>query len=249
MSSPGCGRWTCPAVQPAQSGHVLRQPRRVGVHAGQRGLRLVERYHTNFVRAGAKLGPTQKTRLGAINQELAGLFTKFSQNLLHDEDGYDLYLKEADLAGLPADVRCLRPVAARTPSAPPPAAIASSSESVPVTLETNGMRGACMFTLRAIGYVHSPYKATEQVPKGPGAKHEAEEIVAKAQRDAEALVERRTRMAEEKIAAEERAAVDQLRVAAADAATKAAARLIAERHDAGTDAQIVDRAIKDIAGR
>jgi F-type H+-transporting ATPase subunit b len=81
------------------------------------------------------------------------------------------------------------------------------------------------------------------------AKHEAEEIVAKAQRDAEALVERRTRMAEEKIAAEERAAVDQLRAAAADAATKAAARLIAERHDAGTDAQIVDRAIKDIAGR
>ena len=81
------------------------------------------------------------------------------------------------------------------------------------------------------------------------AKHEADEIVAKAQRDAEALVERRTRMAEDKIAAEERTAVEQLRASAADAATKAAARLIAERHDAGTDAQIVDRAIKEIAGR
>jgi F-type H+-transporting ATPase subunit b len=81
------------------------------------------------------------------------------------------------------------------------------------------------------------------------AKHEAEEIVAKAQRDAESLVERRTRMAEDKIAAEERAAIEQLRASAADAATKAAARLIAERHDAGTDAQIVDRAIKEIAGR
>ena len=81
------------------------------------------------------------------------------------------------------------------------------------------------------------------------AKHEAEEIVAKAKTDAEALVERRTRMAEDKIAAEERTAVEQLRAATADAAAKAAAKLIAERHDAATDAQLVDRAIKEIAGR
>lgn len=78
------------------------------------------------------------------------------------------------------------------------------------------------------------------------ARHEADEIVAKAQRDAEILVERRTRMAEDKIAAEERAAVQQLRAAAADAATKAAAKLIAERHDASTDAKLVDQAIKEI---
>jgi len=81
------------------------------------------------------------------------------------------------------------------------------------------------------------------------AKQEADAIVAKAKTDAEALIERRTRMAEDKIAAEERAAVEQLRAAAADAATKAAAKLIAERHDAKSDAQIVDRAIKEIAER
>jgi F-type H+-transporting ATPase subunit b len=81
------------------------------------------------------------------------------------------------------------------------------------------------------------------------ARHEADEIVAKAKTDAEALVERRTRMAEDKIAAEERAAVEELRAVAADAAAKAAAKLIAERHDAGTDAKIVDQAIKEIAGR
>ncbi|MGN6057351.1 MAG: F0F1 ATP synthase subunit B family protein [Sphingomicrobium sp.] len=81
------------------------------------------------------------------------------------------------------------------------------------------------------------------------AKHEAEEIVAKAKKDAEALVERRTRMAEDKIAAEERAAVEQLRAAAAEAATKAATRLIAERHDTASDAKLVDRAIKEIASR
>jgi F-type H+-transporting ATPase subunit b len=79
------------------------------------------------------------------------------------------------------------------------------------------------------------------------ARHEAGEIVAKAKTDAEALIERRTRMAEDKIAAEERSAVEQLRAAAADAATKAAAKLIAERYDAGTDARLVDQAIKDIA--
>src|SRR3954451_10602420 len=81
------------------------------------------------------------------------------------------------------------------------------------------------------------------------AKHEADEIVAKAKVDAETLIGRRTRMAEDKIAAEERAAVEQLRATAADAAARAAARLIAERHYAGTDAKLVDQAIKEIAGR
>jgi F-type H+-transporting ATPase subunit b len=81
------------------------------------------------------------------------------------------------------------------------------------------------------------------------ARHEAEDIVAKAKTDAEALIERRGRMAEEKIAAEERAAVDQLRATAADAATKAARRLIAERHDAAADEALVNQAIGEIAGR
>lgn len=75
------------------------------------------------------------------------------------------------------------------------------------------------------------------------ARHEAEGILAKAQTDAEALVERRTRMAEDKIAAEERLAVQQLRATAADAAAKAAARIITERHDGTSDKALVDQAI------
>lgn len=78
------------------------------------------------------------------------------------------------------------------------------------------------------------------------ARHEADGLIAKARKDAEALVERRGKMAEEKIAAEERAAVQQLRAAAADAATRAAARLIAERVDAKTDAALIDSAIKEL---
>ncbi len=67
--------------------------------------RLTWVYYTNFVRRGAKLGPEQKARLGAINQELAGLFTKFSQDLLGEEGQLYLTLtSEADLAGLPKDL-------------------------------------------------------------------------------------------------------------------------------------------------
>ena len=78
------------------------------------------------------------------------------------------------------------------------------------------------------------------------AQHEAADIVAKAKADAEALVERRTRMAEDKIAAEEREAVEELRAAAADAAARAAARLIGERNDAATDERLVNQAIGEI---
>jgi peptidyl-dipeptidase Dcp len=46
--------------------------------------RLLERYHIRFVRAGAQLGEEQKTRLKAINAELATLGTQFSQNLQND---------------------------------------------------------------------------------------------------------------------------------------------------------------------
>src|SRR6185312_910248 len=66
-------------------------------------------------------------------------------------------------------------------------------------------------------------------------KAEYESKAKSADKDRKALIERRTRMAEDKIAAEERSAVEQLRASAADAAAKAAARLIAERHDASSD--------------
>ena len=78
---------------------------------------------------------------------------------------------------------------------------------------------------------------------------EAGEIVAKAKSDAESLITRRTRMGEDKIAAEERAAVKQLRATAADSAARAAARLIAERDDPATDAKLVNQTIAEIAGR
>lgn len=68
--------------------------------------RLVEVRYKGFVRAGAKLDAPAKARLSQINQQLAGLFTKFSQNVLADEADSVLVLKaDKDLGGLPASLR------------------------------------------------------------------------------------------------------------------------------------------------
>ncbi len=75
------------------------------------------------------------------------------------------------------------------------------------------------------------------------AEIDAKAIVAKAKADATALIARRTKSAEDKIGAAERAAIADLRRYAADAATAAATRLIAERHDAGADKALVQAAI------
>jgi peptidyl-dipeptidase Dcp len=77
--------------------------------------RLVWVYYTNFVRQGAKLDAAKKARLSQINQSLAGLFTKFSQNLLGDESQLSLLLtNEADLAGLPDSLKNAAAAAAKS---------------------------------------------------------------------------------------------------------------------------------------
>jgi peptidyl-dipeptidase Dcp len=79
--------------------------------AGSAGLgdeqrRLLERVHTDFVRAGARLQGEAQRRYAQVMEELASLTTSFAQNVLHDEASFQLVLKdEADLAGLPGFVR------------------------------------------------------------------------------------------------------------------------------------------------
>jgi F-type H+-transporting ATPase subunit b len=75
------------------------------------------------------------------------------------------------------------------------------------------------------------------------AQHEAETIVAKAKADTADLVARRAKMAQDKISAAERAAVEALRARTAEAATSAARGLIAAQHDAKADKGLVDEAI------
>lgn len=81
--------------------------------------RLTWRYYTNFVRAGARLDATAKKRLSEINQQLAGLFTRFSQNVLADETDQFLVLdNESDLAGLTKSLRDSSAAAAKTKQMP-----------------------------------------------------------------------------------------------------------------------------------
>ena len=47
-------------------------------------LRLLERYHTDFVRAGARLSVANQKKLKTLNQRLAALETTFSQNVLKE---------------------------------------------------------------------------------------------------------------------------------------------------------------------
>jgi peptidyl-dipeptidase Dcp len=62
--------------------------------------------HTNFVRAGAKLSVDAKKKIFDLNQRLAGLYTKFSQNVLAEEGSQMVVLdKEEDLAGLPESLK------------------------------------------------------------------------------------------------------------------------------------------------
>lgn len=81
------------------------------------------------------------------------------------------------------------------------------------------------------------------------ARAEAAGIVAQAETDAAALIERRTRMAEDKIAAAERAAVDEVRAKAARAAAAAAETLIRDKLDAGANKAMVDATIAELGRR
>ena len=69
-------------------------------------LRLLERLHLDFVRAGAKLQGESQRRYAQVVERLAELHTQFAQNVLADESGYQLLLQgEEELAGLPDFVR------------------------------------------------------------------------------------------------------------------------------------------------
>ncbi|HEY0661900.1 MAG TPA: M3 family metallopeptidase [Lysobacter sp.] len=63
------------------------------------GVRLLERYYTDFVRAGANLSDADKTRLKAINAELADLGTKFSQNVLAEVNASAITVDSKDELG------------------------------------------------------------------------------------------------------------------------------------------------------
>ncbi len=65
--------------------------------------RVVELTYKSFEMNGAELSPEKKERYAAISKELSSLYTKFSNNVLHDEENYVTYLSENQLGGLNDD--------------------------------------------------------------------------------------------------------------------------------------------------
>ncbi|WP_335984160.1 M3 family metallopeptidase [Streptomyces sp. CA2R106] len=67
-------------------------------------LRLLERYRTDFVRAGARLSPADRERLRELNARIAAAATEFGQNVLAaGKDGALVLDDPAQLSGLSAD--------------------------------------------------------------------------------------------------------------------------------------------------
>ncbi|CAM4129045.1 M3 family metallopeptidase [Pseudoalteromonas byunsanensis] len=57
--------------------------------------------YNSFARNGATLKGEAKERYAQINEQLASLYTKFSSNVLADEENYVVYLNDQQLSGLP----------------------------------------------------------------------------------------------------------------------------------------------------
>jgi peptidyl-dipeptidase Dcp len=67
--------------------------------------RLLDKFYRSFVRGGANLEQTQQAQFRKINEELAVLTVKFSENLLKEDNAFALILdRPEDLAGLPPSV-------------------------------------------------------------------------------------------------------------------------------------------------
>jgi F-type H+-transporting ATPase subunit b len=79
-----------------------------------------------------------------------------------------------------------------------------------------------------------------------GARAEAGRLTAATAAEAEASAKRREQMAIDRIAAAEKAAVDDVRLAAADVATTAARQVLAEGLTADADSGLIDQAISQL---
>jgi peptidyl-dipeptidase Dcp len=102
--------------------------------------RLLDRYYTRFVRAGAALEKPAQDRLAAINERLASLGTQFAQNVLADEKSFVMVLDLGDLAGLPDFARAAASAAANERGYPGKYVITLARSSVESFLQFSSRR-------------------------------------------------------------------------------------------------------------
>ncbi|MFV0297281.1 MAG: F0F1 ATP synthase subunit B [Hyphomicrobiaceae bacterium] len=81
------------------------------------------------------------------------------------------------------------------------------------------------------------------------AEREAVELKAQGEKSLKEAIERRSRIAEEKIARAEAQALAEVRSAVVDAATNAAEQVLRQRVSGGTADNLIDNSIKDLRGK
>ena len=104
--------------------------KRESLGLGSEAMRVLERYHLDFVRQGAMLKGASRARLDAVGQRLATLGTEFSQNVLADEQDFILPLRESQMGGLPGFVRDAAAATARERGLDAPFAVTLSRSNV-----------------------------------------------------------------------------------------------------------------------
>lgn len=66
--------------------------------------KLLENYYNRFIRSGAALDEEQKSRMREINERISVLQVQFGENVLKEENKFELVLDESQLTGLPEGV-------------------------------------------------------------------------------------------------------------------------------------------------
>jgi peptidyl-dipeptidase Dcp len=123
----------------ARIDQLHRERDRLGLDAESQ--RVLDRYHLDFVRAGAQLTAAERARFAEISERLAVLATDFAQNVLGDEQGTVFALTEAEVDGLPADARAAAAELARERKLNAPFAASTSRSSVEPILQYATDRG------------------------------------------------------------------------------------------------------------
>ncbi|OJX19784.1 MAG: peptidase M3 [Devosia sp. 67-54] len=114
---------------------------RDGLGLDAESARVLERYHLDFVRAGAQLSVAERARFAEIIERLAVLATEFAQNVLGDEQETVFALTEAEVDGLPGDARAAAAELARARKLNAPFAASTSRSSVEPILHYATDRG------------------------------------------------------------------------------------------------------------
>jgi peptidyl-dipeptidase Dcp len=141
--------------------------RRTELKLDAESLRLLERVHTDFVRAGANLPESEKVKLRKFNAELATLQTRFTQNVLDETNASAVFVADRkELEGLSDNAIAAAEAAAKAAGKPSGYLLALQN--------TSGQPANTMLTNREL---RARLQAASETRSARGGKFDNREIV------------------------------------------------------------------------